>query len=146
MFHFPAINYVKLRARISPSTIISLLFDCAKNLVRSGNFSLGRGPSLFSSSRALQDEREDRAESNEFLRRSHETRLHVRPPTSNSGCERPLGRSLSFSSSFPLFLARSLARVYSFVFLSPSSPSLLLVRARARSSGILSRAKPVHAP
>lgn len=46
-FISPTINYVKLCARIFPSTIISLLFDYAKNLVRCGNFSLGRALLFF---------------------------------------------------------------------------------------------------
>lgn len=136
----PAINCVKLRARILPSTIISLLFDFLRKISRDPVIFLSVGPSsLFVLARALQDEREDRAESNEFLRRSHETRLHVRPPTSNSGCERPLGRSLSFSSSFPFFLARSLASTLSSFSLLPRRLCSWCVHARARP--VYSRAR-----
>lgn len=65
-----------------------------------------------------------------ILRRSHETRLHVRPPTSNSVDANDLSApGAFFLLLFSLFLSFSRSP-FSFVFLS-FLPSLLLVRARA---------------
>lgn len=135
MRYFISLRLITLNwARIFPSIHNFSAFDyaLAKNLVQSGNFSLCRTyPFLFSSSRVTGQEG-GKGRGQRILR-SHETRLHVCPPTSNSGCERPLSRSLSFISSFPFFLTSSLSSF------SSSLPSLLFVRARARP--VYSRAR-----